>query len=123
MNLYKDYQLVGDTLFKFNVDDNKHLIWKFGGVPCIDASNVWDRYGKLISKIIIRTKKGRLFKIDRKTFDTNKQEIDFGFGKQYYVDKDLWEIKEAPEAPPQQTLPMPNKIEDNQGLSTSYPQN
>lgn len=95
MNIYKDYQLVGDTLFRFDIDDSKHLLWSKGGIPCIDADNVWDKYKMLIKKIVMRTKKGRLFKIDTEKFDANKQEIDFGFGRQYYVEKSIWDFKDC----------------------------
>jgi len=94
--IYKNYMLIGDVLYKIGIDDNKHLLWKFGGVPAIDADNVWDKYKMMIKKIVIKTKKGRSFRISADVFDKNKKEINLGFGRQYYVEKDLWDFKDFP---------------------------
>ena len=90
--IFKDYFIVNDTLYKFGIDDKKHLLWKFGGVPTIDVENVWDKHKDQIRKIRFRTKRGYFFKIDAETFDKHKQKIDFGYGQQYYVDRDKWDI-------------------------------
>ena len=116
MQIYKDYQLIGDTLIKFDVDDQKHLLWKFGGVPCIDAENVWDKHKDKIKKITIRTKKGRLFKIDGNDFEAFKQVVDFGFGKQYYADLQMWDVKE-----PVSEMPItPASIEKQVAVNQSF---
>lgn len=90
MIVYKDYHLENGVLTKLGVNDSKHLMWQFGGVPCIDAENVWDRFGEGIKKIIITTKKGRRFETTGENFTTNKKEINFGFGRQYYLEANLW---------------------------------
>jgi hypothetical protein len=90
--IYKDYRLIDGILLKQNVDDSKHLIWKFGGVPCIDSVFVWDKWSAQIRAIQISTKKGRMFRVTAEVFDNNKQEINFGFGKQYFIDKNFWTI-------------------------------
>ena len=94
MKLFKDYQIVQNKLCKFGIDEKKHLMWKYGGVPAIDKI-MWDKLMKSrhkIDEIYFRTKKSRRFLIDAKVFDNNKIEFDLGFGKQYYVEKELWDI-------------------------------
>lgn len=90
-NLYKDYYLFGGTLAKRNINDSKHLLWSKGGIPCIDA-NLWDNYKDKITQIHFRTRKNRTFKTTKDVFDLNKKELNFGFGRQYYIDKDFWNI-------------------------------
>lgn len=101
MKIFKDYQLIGSTLYKQTINESKHLLWQIGGVPCLDA-DLWDFYftkEKRIAKIRIMTNKNRIFKIGAELFDTNKKEINLGFGRQYMVDKFFWTIIE-----PQQKL-------------------
>ena len=95
MYIYKDYQIINGTLYKVDLDDSRHLMWQFGGVPCIDADNVWERHKHEIDEIVIRTKKGRFFKINAFDFEQHKEVIDFGFGRQYYVKKDKWEFRDV----------------------------
>jgi hypothetical protein len=92
--IYRDYQLVGETLLKENLDDEKHLMWMpgFGGIPCIDAIHVWDKLRPYIQNIQISTKGGRVFRITKEIFDKNKKELDAGYGKQYYIEKKYWTI-------------------------------
>jgi hypothetical protein len=90
--IYRDYQLSGDTLLKEGLDDEKHLLWKLGGIPCIDSVRVWDKYHWYFKRVQISTKKGRVFRIGEEEFNKNKKEIDFGYGKQYYVEKKYWHV-------------------------------
>ena len=91
--IFKDYQLNNGVLMKFKVNDNKHLLWREGGVPCLDAPLI-DNYKDKINSIYIRTAKGRRFKAKMRDFWANKQEINFGFGRQYFMAKDKWDITE-----------------------------
>jgi len=97
MHIFKDYQIVQRKLCKFNIDEAKHLLHQFGSIPCIDKA-LWDKLmtgdkrGRKIDWIYIRTKKSRRFQIAVELFDARKKEIDLGFGKQYYVDKEYWDI-------------------------------
>ncbi len=91
--IYKDYYINEKKyVYKKDLKENKHLMWKYGGVPCIDADNVWDRYKDEIEGVEINTDKGRTFLISKEGFENNKQELNCGFGRQYYVEKDKWEI-------------------------------
>ena len=90
-HLYKDYYLFGGTLVKIDIDDSKHLLWSKGGVPCIDAG-LWNENKDKITQIYFRTRKNRTFKIKKDVFDVNKKELDFGFGRQYWIEKELWII-------------------------------
>lgn len=87
-------------LCKFGLDEGKHLMWKLGGVPCIDKE-LWDGNKNRIDQIYIRTNKLRRFRVNAKLFDAKKKEVDFGFGKQYYVDKEFWDITEQPKPKPE----------------------
>lgn len=91
MNVFKDYQLIGRRLYKFGLKEKSHLMWKYGGTPAIDAT-VWENHKGDIEEITFKTDKGRTFKIDRQTFDQNKEEINFGFGRQFAVPKEFWFI-------------------------------
>jgi hypothetical protein len=91
MNIYKDYHLNNGCLEKKNIKEKKHLMWKFGGVPCIDADNVWDKWQDKIDKIKIITDKGTIFETTKGNFNQHKQEVDFGFGRQYYIYKENWD--------------------------------
>lgn len=95
--LYKDYHLIGDRLYKFNVKEERHLLKNFGGVPAIDAG-LWEKYKGKLSGITIKTNHARTFKVDTVTFDNNKIEINYGFGPQYVLPLNKWKItsKQAP---------------------------
>lgn len=88
-HLFKDYFLMGGVLVKVNMNDSKHLLWSKGGVPCIDA-NLWDSYKDKITKIYFKTRKGKIFKTTKETFEENKKFIDFGFGGQYYINLEYY---------------------------------
>lgn len=87
----KDYFLENGVLIKSNMDDKKHLLWSKGGVPCIDAT-LWDRYKDQIMKIHFTTRSKRTFDVSKAVFDLNKQVLDFGFGRQYWIEKEFWNI-------------------------------
>jgi len=91
--IYKDYQIILNKLCKFGIDEKLHLLHQKGSVPCIDVQ-LWDKYKNQIDKIYIRTNKGKRFKIKAKVFDNVKQEINLGFGKQYYAEKEYWDIED-----------------------------
>lgn len=91
MKLWKNYQLNASVLMKFGVDESKHLLHSKGSVPTIDAE-LWEANKDKIGRIYIRTTKGRRFKADARVFEREKQVIDFGYGKQYWIDKMLWDI-------------------------------
>jgi len=95
MQLFKDYHLYGNCLTKIGINERKHLIWKFGGIPAIDAG-VWNAHRPRIQEIFIRTDKGRSFAIHADDFDQHKRLINLGYGNQYVVDKELWRIKPQP---------------------------
>ena len=90
--IYRDYQLIDKVLIKENVDESKHLMWQFGGVPCIDAKYVWDKFKPYVRMIMIRTIKGRVFQVKADVFDKYKKVMNFGYGEQYYIDKAHWAI-------------------------------
>jgi len=92
MVIFKDYNLEWGILSKQNVKERKHLMWRYGGIPMLDA-NLWDKYAPTIKKIKITTDKGRVFQISKESFEANKQEENYGYGRQYYVSKDKWTIK------------------------------
>jgi len=115
--IWKDYQIIQDKLCKFNIDEKKHLLHQFGSVPCIDKK-VWEQYKNKVQEIYIRTSKGKRFKINAKVFEHARQEIDLGFGKQYIVHKELWDIsdkkEEKKEDEPTQLL-LSNREDDTGG--------
>ena len=98
--IYKDYQLNNGMLMKFRVHDSQHLLWREGGVPCLDADTI-DRYKDKIKEIYIRTDKGRRFKAKMSVFLANKQELNLGFGRQYFMAKDKWNISGPDAGQPQ----------------------
>jgi hypothetical protein len=67
-------------------------MWSLGGVPCIDA-DLWDGFKEQIKTIEFHTNKKRTFSVDKETFEANKKELNKGFGRQYYINKDNWTIK------------------------------
>jgi len=90
----QNFQLLGNKLFKFDLDDQTELLWNKGGVPYIDIE-MWDKYKTLIEKIIIRTKQGRYFKTSADDFNKFKKKIKINYDFYYYLDKDKWEFREA----------------------------
>ena len=85
MNIYKDYQIVKNILYKPRLIEKTHLLHKFGDVPAIDAM-LWDSNPQLIG-IVIQTDK-RKFVIKAKDFNEHKKSLDYGYGKQYFVEID-----------------------------------
>jgi hypothetical protein len=91
IKLYKDYFLKHDViLFKNNIDEKKHLMWKYGGVPCIDA-DLWDKNKGQIEDIVFHTTSGRTFKSSKDNFENKKKEQISSFGRQYYMLYEDWE--------------------------------
>lgn len=92
IKIYKDYYLKdGVILYKENLNEKKHLMWKHGGVPCIDAE-LWDGYKEQVQDIVFKTKT-RTFKSSKDNFEKNKGEFSGVFGRQYYIPYKNWEIK------------------------------
>ncbi len=92
--VFKDYYLTkSGLLYKSDMDD-KHLMGKFGRVPCIDADNVWDRVKGKVNDLKFSTRKGKEFRTTRDVFEKHKEEFNFGFGRQYYIPREFWEIRE-----------------------------
>lgn len=90
--IYRDYKLSETGVLMKTLTERKHLMWRFGGCPCLDAHFVWDKYKNLIRKIEFKTDKGRTFEISKEDFDANKVRFNDGYGEQYRVDKKLWAI-------------------------------
>jgi len=91
--LFKDYYLNDQgLLFKEGISDKKHLMGRFGGVPCIDA-DLWDRFKTMVRTIKFTTKRNKSFETTREIFEENKKEFDDGYGRQYYIERDNWIIK------------------------------
>ena len=92
--VYRNGKVVGkiamNRFCKFGVIENKHLLWSKGGVPCIDADS-WDSVKDRVDEIYIVTN-FRRFRVPSNTFERYKKTIDFGYGRQYYIDKELWSI-------------------------------
>ena len=92
-NIYKDYFLTSTkVLVKQGLKEKKHLMWQFGGVPCIDADNVWEKWKGEIDMVRFVTDENTIFEINKRDFDSKKKEIDYGFGRQYYVEAEGWKI-------------------------------
>lgn len=81
---------IQDGVFvKDGVIEKKHLLHSYGDVPAIDKI----AYEKLpVREIVIVTKKGRVFSSRRDNFEQNRIEIDYGYGKQYTMKKEHWNI-------------------------------
>ena len=94
--IYKDYYLKDGWLKKDGVDDHKHLLHKFGSIPCIDKK-VWQDWGGRVDGIAIRTKDKVIFRIKASEFDVFKKEIDLGWGEQFYVERGHWNITKQTE--------------------------
>ena len=84
-------KVVGSTFVKI-INEAKHLLWSKGGVPCIDAST-WYAISPRVEWIEVRGARRR-FVIAKDVFDSQKQEIDFGYGKQYFVSLEYWSVSE-----------------------------
>lgn len=93
MTKFRDYQLIDGVLYKFALDEHRHLLHSHGSVPAIDAK-LWDEEKRNIRSIYFRTNRNRTFQVDKETFNENKVEIDLGYGRQYYIPKELWTIRE-----------------------------
>jgi hypothetical protein len=93
LNVYKSYYLTEAGSLVKNIKENKHLLWKEGGVPCIDADNVWDKYQDKIENISIATDKGRVFVVSKETFNNNKEVLGYGFGRQYFIPLAKWSVR------------------------------
>jgi hypothetical protein len=92
---------IEDGKFKKHLlNESIHLLWKFGGVPCIDAE-VWDRHKDRVNEIVITTHKGNIFTISRDNFEAKKKDFDLGYSRQYYVELEGWNVKR----PLEKTLP------------------
>jgi len=89
--IYKDYQIILDQLVKERISEKHHLLWKEGGVPCIDA-DFWDKIKGKVKGIRIMTDKGRIFKCQTFVFERHRKEVDLGWGRQYWIHKDYWTI-------------------------------
>lgn len=82
---------VENETLKKEIDESKHLLWLAGGVPAIDAG-AWDFFYPRIKKFVAEGKT-KIYSIGAEIFNANKKPVDFGWGRQYYCQKGLWEIK------------------------------
>lgn len=94
--IYKDYELANGTLFKKGMKTS-HLLHTppYSNSPAIDADNVWDKYSKDVERIVFMVEEkqgGKVFSIDKETFELRKQVIDFGFGRQYAMPLEFWRV-------------------------------
>jgi hypothetical protein len=94
--IYRDYLIQGGDLVKLDVDEGRHLLGQVGRTPCIDAERVWDKFfpAQICGNIVVTTTKGRTFRISAYKFNRWKQVIDLGFGRQYWVPREHWDIEE-----------------------------
>lgn len=92
MYLDFDYFLRAGILMKEKIDDKKHLLFIYGGTPAIDEQ-IWNDNEDKIKKIRIKTKKGKIFKTDKDTFNRNKELINLGFGNQYAMPIEFWTVE------------------------------
>lgn len=84
--------------FLKSIKESKHLLFSFGGVPALDAVS-FDANKDKIAEIKIKTDKGRTFSCSKETFDLYKKEIDYGYGRQYVLPLDKWEVAEKSKEP------------------------
>lgn len=93
MKIFRNSKLIGEllggTFRKDNIDEHKHLLWLFHGAPSIDAET-WDRCKDGVEDIVVTTTKGRRFSCLKKQFEQHKKTIDYGYGKQYCMDRKYW---------------------------------
>jgi len=92
-NLGYDYFLEEKTLKKNRLNPKKHLFFSLGGVPCIDA-NLWDGHKDKFENIELTTTTAQSWKVSKEVFDENKLVFDVGYGRQYYIHKELWQVIE-----------------------------
>lgn len=97
MILNQGYKIIGKRLYKFALNEKKHLLWSKGGVPCVDAF-YWDVFEMKLEEIVIHTKQGRTFRISRDDFNAHKQLIEHKpYGQQYVVPVEYWTINATDE--------------------------
>lgn len=82
--------MVNGHLIKTGLKEKTHLLWSLGGVPALDAE-MWNTHSPQVKTIQIHTDK-RLFTVDANTFNLNKESVDYGYGKQYVLPKQYWNI-------------------------------
>jgi len=87
----KTFGLLRNGVLEKYIKESPHLLWREGGVPCLDAE-MWDKYHPSINTILVYTEKERIFKVDAEKFDECRQELNLGYGRQYYIAKEHWEI-------------------------------
>ena len=84
-------QISGRTLIK-KIKEDKHLFWRFGGVPALDAFE-YDAHKGEIDEISITTDRGKIFTSSKENFEQKKKEINFGnYGRQYTMELAYWNI-------------------------------
>jgi hypothetical protein len=91
-NIYKDYYFREDGLLYKKGLQRQHLLWKKGGVPCVNA-NLFDKLyatGKL-KWLGFKTDKQK-FLISAELFNTEKEVINLDKDKQYTCDHFFWNI-------------------------------
>ena len=72
-----------------HADSSRHLLWKYGGVPAIDA-NTWDAFSFGIDSISVNIDDIRRLTIARDVFNKNKFEVNMGYGRQYVCPIEWW---------------------------------
>lgn len=77
-------------LCRIGLNESKHLLWSKGGVPCFNAEILDKETSEWIG---VRTNKRR-FVVKRNVFEDNKQTWDNHGEKQYFINLNLWDIKE-----------------------------
>ena len=82
---------IDNGIFTKRIKEGPHLLHNRGGVPSIDAK-VYNEHRDTIKEFRISTDAGRTFSISCASFEENKEEIDYGWGKQYVVDREYWNI-------------------------------
>lgn len=94
MKHFKQGKLIGevnDRMFTKNITESKHLMKKFGNVPAIDKE-LWDSVKDEVDTIQITTDQKRIFFVDTSVFNENRIMIDYGFGAQYVLPFEFWQI-------------------------------
>ena len=87
----KTYGTIQDRTLVKRIVESKHLLWSKGGVPCFDADMLTVAADDIDSLKVITDKK-RTFTISLPEFEKHMQEINFGYGVQYFVPKEYWDI-------------------------------
>lgn len=75
------YRIVGATLLRFDVDETKHLLRKFGNSPAINK-DIIDGVSGQVSHIAIETVQGRRFIISLEDFLKYAFQFNFGHEQQ-----------------------------------------